>query len=39
LDSGSTPNPKANKDELRPNYFEAHRWTHVTLSWQALPPW
>jgi hypothetical protein len=39
LDTGSTPNPKADPKEMRPNYFEAHRWTHVMLSWQALPPW
>ena len=39
LDSGSTPNPRADPTTMRPNYFEAHRWTHVMLSWQALPPW
>jgi hypothetical protein len=39
LDTGSTPNPKADPKGMRPNYLEAHRWTHVMLSWQALPPW
>ena len=39
LDSGSSPNPKVAQRDLRPNYFEAHRWTHVMMSWQTLPPW
>jgi len=39
LDTGSTPNPRVKPADMRPNYFEAHRWTHVVLSWQVLPPW
>ncbi len=39
LDSGSTPNKNANPAQLRPNYLEAHRWTHVMMSWQMIPPW
>jgi hypothetical protein len=39
LDSGSTPNPHLDQKEARPNYIEAHKWTHVLMSWQTLPPW
>ena len=40
LDSGSHPRSGPDTGEQPwPNYLEAHRWTHVMICWQMLPPW
>lgn len=39
LDTGGRPNTSIAKNANRPNYLEAHHWTHVQMSWQVLPEW
>ncbi|MBI4565556.1 MAG: hypothetical protein HY716_12750 [Planctomycetes bacterium] len=39
LESGSQSNPNVAAKDLQPNYLEAHRWMHVQMSWQIVPPW
>lgn len=38
VDTGTTPNSTVPSDTLRPNYLEAHRWTHVVVGWRVIPP-